>query len=98
MGTLSKYHPGGYKKLKIFHDDQFSSLHVKWNLKVFYHEPSQASSAQLPRTAALFLSLNSTHGNALGEILLEAKEHNNDGNRSQGSSCHDKPKVIGHLA
>ena len=44
------------------------------------------------------LSLDRPHSNPLGEILLEAKEHNNDRNRSQGSSCHNKSKVIGHLA
>ena len=41
------------------------------------------------------LTLNSTHGDALGEVLLENQEHNDDGHRCQGSTGHQQTISLG---
>ena len=46
-----------------------------------------------PQAAVEILAFNSTHCDALGEVLLEDEEDNDDRHCSQCSTCHDQTKV-----
>ena len=44
------------------------------------------------------LTLHGTHGDALGEVLLEHQEHNDDGHGGQGTASHQQAEVDGVFA
>ena len=46
-----------------------------------------------PQAAVGILALNSTHCDALGEVLLEDEEDDDDRHSSQCSTCHDQTEV-----
>ena len=53
-----------------------------------------AGGSLCPQAAVGILALNSTHSDALGKVLLENEEDDDDRHSSQCGTCHDQPKSV----
>ena len=56
-----------------------------------------AGGSLCPQAAVGILALNSTHSDALGKVLLENEEDDDDRHSSQCGTCHDQALSLIHI-